>query len=670
MLNWWQWLAVGAVPPAIVLLYFLKLRRVPVEVPSTYLWRRSIEDLHVNSLWQRLRRSLLLFLQLLLIGLVILALLGPNWAGSRLVGDRFIFLIDNSASMTATDADGNRLAEAKQQAAAVIEQMQGSDVGMIVSFSDVAQVDSQFTDNRGTLQEKLDRIAPTPRGTSLLEALRVSAGLANPGRTADPLDSKDRPISEALPAAIYIFSDGRFAPVEGFSLGNLEPHFQIIGQESTENIGVAAFETRRNDRRADRLQAFARIENYSSEQREVDVELYLDEGETPIDVKRVVVPAREDNGVAGATGVEFTLREFVEGVLTVRLQVDDALALDNVAWAAVNRPRRGRVLIVTPGNPWLEVALATEDVSETAEVEILTPAEAEGDDVRKRLVEGKYDLVVYDRVQPTVNDDPADSLAKLPRANTFFFGSAPPDGRWNLGERVQIPAVIDSDREHPLTAFLELGDVLILEAAPVEGPPGAKSLIDSTGGSLLSIAPREGFEDAVLSVEFAFRRDDELVVNTNWPRKLSFPLFVHNIVAYLGGGQTADASPSVRPGEPIVLQSDSQLDELVVESPRGVRTIVQRGAAGGYVYSGANELGVYKLLEGNEVAQRFTVNLFDDQESDVAVRPEAGIDIGYTKVAASGGREAARIHGWKLLAILALGVLLFEWYVYNQRVYL
>ena len=55
---------------------FLKLKRQPLEVPSTYLWKRSIEDMHVNSLWQRLRQNLLLFLQLLLIALAMLALLG------------------------------------------------------------------------------------------------------------------------------------------------------------------------------------------------------------------------------------------------------------------------------------------------------------------------------------------------------------------------------------------------------------------------------------------------------------------------------------------------------------------------------------------------------------------------------------------------------------------
>ena len=98
-----------------MLLYFLKLKRQPLEVPSTYLWHRTIEDLHVNSLWQRLRQNLLMFLQLLLLLLAILALLRPSWQGSKLTEDRYIFLVDTSASMSATDVATD--ATGKRQAA-------------------------------------------------------------------------------------------------------------------------------------------------------------------------------------------------------------------------------------------------------------------------------------------------------------------------------------------------------------------------------------------------------------------------------------------------------------------------------------------------------------------------------------------------------------------------
>src|SRR5687767_15883322 len=103
MLTWWQWLILAAVPPLIVTLYFLKLKRMPMQVPSTYLWSRTIEDLHVNSIWQRLRQSLLLFLQLLLILLAIFACLRPGFRSYKNKDSRIIFLIDTSASMSATD---------------------------------------------------------------------------------------------------------------------------------------------------------------------------------------------------------------------------------------------------------------------------------------------------------------------------------------------------------------------------------------------------------------------------------------------------------------------------------------------------------------------------------------------------------------------------------------
>ena len=59
-LNWWQWAIMAAIPPAIISLYFLKLKRQPLEVPSTYLWSRTIEDLHVRGMManHRLARSI------------------------------------------------------------------------------------------------------------------------------------------------------------------------------------------------------------------------------------------------------------------------------------------------------------------------------------------------------------------------------------------------------------------------------------------------------------------------------------------------------------------------------------------------------------------------------------------------------------------------------------
>lgn len=107
-------LLLALVPVGIIILYFLKLKREPVEVPSTYLWSKTIEDLHVNSLLQRLRRSLLLLLQLLAVFIALIALLRPGYRGESTGQDRTVFLIDNSASMQTVDRNETVSASKKQ----------------------------------------------------------------------------------------------------------------------------------------------------------------------------------------------------------------------------------------------------------------------------------------------------------------------------------------------------------------------------------------------------------------------------------------------------------------------------------------------------------------------------------------------------------------------------
>ena len=119
--------------------------------------------------------------------------------------------------------------------------MASGDKAMLISFSDHARVEQSYTDNVQDLRRALAAIRPTNHGTSLDEALRLAAGLANPGRSATEMS--DTQVAEPLPAKLYIFSDGRFPDVRGFSLGNLEPFFIPIGDAEAANVGIVGFST-------------------------------------------------------------------------------------------------------------------------------------------------------------------------------------------------------------------------------------------------------------------------------------------------------------------------------------------------------------------------------------------------------------------------------------------
>jgi hypothetical protein len=657
----WQsvfWLALAAIPPLIILLYFLKLKRRPVEVPSTYLWHKSIEDLHVNTIWQRLRRNLLLFLQLLLLLLVVLALLQPHWRGRQLTGDRFIFLVDNSASMQAGDVAPSRLEEAKRRTGELIDAMKPGDAAMLISFSDTARVEQPFTRDRRLLRRALEGIGPSDRPTSLHEALRVASGLANPGRTSDPESLIDFQVAEPLPAELYILSDGRFAPVVGFSLGNLRPTFVPIGSPEARNVAVAAFSVRRKEGQYDQLEAFARLENFGPAEAAVGLELWLDD--RLLDADRLTIPAD------GSQGVVFDLGAVKSGLLRLAAATGDDLRVDDEAWVVIREPRPARILLVTPGNEPLEFGLSTRSIARLADVVTEPPAFLGSDRYRALLAGGAFDLVIFDRCRPE----------QMPPANTLFIGSLPPEGGWAARPTVALPQVIDVDAAHPLMLWLDLSDVDILDAAPLELPPGAAVLVDSGQGPLAAVAPRERFEDAVLAFVLVDETvgDDgktERVIGTNWPIRASFPVFILNVVEYLGEGRKLLDAAATRPGQPASLESPAPGARLSVRTPSGKTVEVEADNLGKIGFTETGEVGVYEVRSGGKVIDRFAVNLFDAQESRIAPEDgeaDWGIQIGYVEVAGQTGWTPARRDIWKILLGLGLLVLLLEWYIYNRRV--
>src|SRR5262249_49516687 len=192
---------------AIILLYFLKLKRKPLSVPSTFLWRKSIEDLHVNALFQWLRQNLLLLLQLLAILLLIYSVMDFRVHGYSKEGKHYILMIDNSASMGAKDVSPSRLHWARLEALKEIDAATDNDFGMVIVFNSSAEILQSYTNNRGQLRSAVEKIEQTQRPTRIEEALSLADSLANPNRSAND--------ASVRPAAVDAAKERTDVPGEG-----------------------------------------------------------------------------------------------------------------------------------------------------------------------------------------------------------------------------------------------------------------------------------------------------------------------------------------------------------------------------------------------------------------------------------------------------------------------
>ena len=682
------WAVLLGIPVGVIALYFLKLRRRPVQVPSTLLWRRSIEDLHVNSLFQRLRRNLLLFLQLLALGLAMLALAGLRSRGTTAQGQRFVLAIDNSASMAATDVSPSRLARAKAEARKLVEGLSGDDLAMVVAFSDRARVVSSYTSDRRALLSRIDAIAPTQGTTSLRDALQVAAGLANPSKQI----GEGVVATSVVTPKLFVYTDGGFPDVEGFSLGNLEPEVLVIGPPApapapapaaepgaaatapartpSNNVAILSLQTRRDDEKSDIYQVFGRVHNFRAEPVETEAKLLRHDPDKPgaagslIDANALKIPAQTEQS--------FTFDVPASGLteLEVALDVTDAQPLDNHAFTLIGAPRKAQVLLVTPGNRYLVDTLQTPVAAERADVVIVTPEQAKADPFARDVRTGRYDLVIYDRFRPTAH----------PEANTLYFGALPPGPAYEKTRTLDRPVILDWDVSHPLMQFIrDLSTVAILKATGVELPQGATTLIESNLGPLAFTVPREGYTDAV--VTFPLLDGDNF--NTTWFKNISFPLFLFNSLQVLGNAREAVGDEVHLPGQNVVLRLEAADGNVNVTGPDGKPAeAVKRSPQGTYVFSKADRAGIYHARWNPGGLLPFVVNQFDFRESDLAPRglvPEGTpadkadaykIKIGYNPVAGTGAARPSQRNWWKHLAAAALAVLVLEWYIYNRRVYI
>ncbi len=618
-----------ALIPPLVVLYFLKLKRQKLAVPSLVLWKQVLNDNRVNSPFQRFKRNILLWLQLALLLLLILAAMEPFLRGGPSASDRLPILIDRSASMAAVDDKGkSRLDLAKEAAKKLITGMNPDEEVALIAFGKSAKQLADFTSNKRVLLNALDEIAIEDTPSDVTDALRMADAMAR---------------STAFTRVLMI-SDGNFPEKIDFELP-FKLDYQRLPAAGG-NMGITALNARRIPGSGDGgspgagggWMVFVNVQATEDAKGAATVELVQD---------GVVRGTERIAPIPGAgQRVIFNLATDRHTSIEVRLRPDgfDSLSSDNTAYLELSPPRPLYVYVPKSLGAYRSALKAVGDIQ-------LDPPEAGGEASRD-----EYDLIVTDKAED----------AGLPKDTTYrtalHVGHVPTELATLITTKQESTAVIDWRRTHPLLEHVELSEVVLLDQA--RRTEGTKEedlenlhyevIAHGRHGPLI-LQKREGQR---MSYILLFHTD-----RSTLPYRVGFPIMLSNLVRQsmqdAGLLEVAGDRTGVLP--PLLLTAGGSFD---VEGPaefkrkekaddRGMLSGVPAPRVGQYVVkSGGTErkLGVSLLSSGETLLQ--SVEKITFAEGAVAA----------TTAPAETNRSL-----WWLFALLALGFLVVEWWFFQRK---
>jgi hypothetical protein len=607
------WLTALAIP--IILLYMLRLRRKQVQVSSTFLWMQVLRDQQANTPWQKLKRNLLLFLQLLILAAIVIALARPAVETPVVASGSVIILLDASASMNATDVTPSRFESARAAVNDLISQLPPASRVTLILVAQTPQTLIASESDKSLLRSALAEAKVSQGEADWFAAFSLAAGAAQ-------LNAEEN--------TTLIVSDGGL-PETGLPSLPGETRYVPIG-ESSDNIGITAMALRNA---GESPQLFAEVTNFSADEKVVLVSFYF--GDQLITARKVDVPA----GKAESISLDGLSKD--SGFYSARLSVEgkskpDSFSLDDAAFAVYQSASARRVLLVSKGNLFLEQLLAS-----LPNVQPFRSLPAQ--DGKLQIPKDPFDLYILDNIIP----------AELPKGNILFVNPQT-NPLFTVGapyKDIQAIEVI----ENQLTQFVNFDNVHILQADAVQVPGWAETLIQTEQGSLVFAG--ETNSARIASVNFDLRQSD-------LPLQITYPILFSNLINYLVPPSPFDGGQSLRPGESISITAGTGTKQVAVVTP--AQKAIAYNADQTIVFKDTGDIGYYAVnfINGDTTsAEYFAVNLFSQSESNIA--PRASIQVGRAEITPTVSEKVGQRELWKWLAVLALIILVIEWQVFHQR---
>ncbi len=606
------WLFLLLIP--LIAFYFLKLKRPRQVVPSLVLWRQVLADQRVNSPFQRFKRNILLLLQILLLLLLVLAAMQPVLQRSASSATRLPILIDTSASMGALDGPGGktRLEAATDRIRQLLDGLPADQQVCLVAFARTARRLTGFTNNRTELDDALQSLTVDDVPGDLEEALRLVQALSR----TEPFDR------------IWLFSDGNVPARTNFEL-SYQIDFQRL-PEGGSNFGITTF----NARRANGWDVFVQLGGSQSAESTTGT-LELRRGDQVIGRERVSLV----NGAAPRLSFRLNADEPMSLEARFIPEGFDSLAADNVAWLALPAARPLSVF-VAKSLPALRHGFEVLDGVN------LYPDASGG-------TQAGYDLVV--------SDQPAD-LA-LPARVTCSLGLVPEALKELVSLGAENGSIIDWRRDSPLLQHVSFDDVVLSED-PIRAPDLTESNFRELGYEILAdalhgpaIVERHSGETAEIAFLFHPER-------STLPYRVGFPVLISNLVQMAvkqsNLGEVEGAHTGVLPALSVAPSKHYR-----ITGPNGVSNEATSDAQGRLSGLTAPKTGEY-VITGSAEPVRIGASLLSPAETSLVAIEQIEFNEQLKVAVASEVPQTDRALWWPL-ALIALVVLMVEWWWFNRR---
>lgn len=613
--------------PVVIAMYLLKLRRMEQRVSSVYLWQRMVRDVEANAPWQRLRRNLLLLLQILFLLVLILALARPfvwvEGSGSRAT----ILIVDTSASMAATDARPDRLEAAKTQARRVVDDLPDEARVTVIAAGTGARVLVASTQDRRQAYLAVDSLQVQPGGSNMESALELASAIAARQPDTEIVVLSDGKVD--LPERLAVQGQVRYLPVG--TQGDNQAISLLSVERAADGSGLTVFA---------QVSSFAEPESGIAERR---ISFYAD-GQLLQAFDLEIQPGSQQAVLA--PGMPSTAR-----VIEARLSSEDLLPLDDSAWV-VNRPADPiAVTLVSQGNRFLETGL---NLLPGVELTSIRP-----EDWEAAPAGPGGGLTIFDTYVPITRTLPAESV--------LFVGPLRSSEVFTVTGQIEAPRLQPAVPEDPLLADLvDLDAINVLDASRLALPEWGRAVIISGSEEIQAGDMAEVQAPILLRGEVNGQRIAVLAFDlrhSDLPLQITFPILLSNLVNWLAPSEV-DVPASARPGDTLsfVLPADAGTINLL--KPDGSSTPLEQ-QSGRVVTPELDQLGVYQVRFGAGETAVFAVNQFSPQESDI--QPAGQLQLNsLASGQPDGGPQQARRESWRPLVWAGLILLIAEWLVYQR----